>query len=131
MPLKAISNPPRAGPVTDPNELSAEFVVSERVNSLAGTTDGRMACRAGNSNDDARLVTSTTPYNSPSETVSVAIAASTAIEASPGTSCDASSTTRRSYASTTAPPMKLLSSADMNAIKPTRPSDSADPEIAY
>src|SRR5580765_3133158 len=128
MPPNAISKPASAGPVTEPNELSAEFVVSERVNSLAGTTAGRMAWRAGNSNDDARLVTSTRQYNRPSETVSVAIAASTALEANPGTSCDASSTARRSYASTTAPPITLLSNADMNPTKPTRPSDSVDPE---
>ena len=59
MPPSAIRIPPSAGPATEVTELSAELMVSARVNNLRGTMAGRMAWRAGYSNDDARPVTST------------------------------------------------------------------------
>ena len=92
-----------------------------------GQPPGRMAWRAGNSNDEARPVTSTTHVQQAERDRVRGDRGEHRDRAEPGTSCEASSTTRRSYVSTTTPPITLLSSADMNPTKPTRPSESVRP----
>ena len=58
--LAVVLTPTYSGcPATEVIELCAELIVNARVNKRRGTMAGRMAWRAGYSNDDARPVTST------------------------------------------------------------------------
>ena len=58
-PLTAISSPPTAGPVTNPNCCTVVLTVMLFANASFETTDGNSACRAGFSNADATAITIT------------------------------------------------------------------------